>query len=121
MLSIDDWMGLLNNLFTKAEDKGFSRDRYVIADRRDIFSTEAIRIVNEKNIKVTIVWLLKRWQILAEANLSGTALNYRYIAYALILAAVGLFMAPSGDSWIIIFLVPLAIADHPFNTLSPKD
>ena len=59
MLSIDDWMGLLNNLFTKAEDKGFSRDRYVIADRRDTFSMEVVRILNQKNIKVTIVWLLK--------------------------------------------------------------
>ena len=37
-------------------------------------------------------------------------MNYRYIAYALILAAIGLFMVPFGNNWMVLFLVPIAIA-----------
>ena len=37
----------------------FSRDRYVVADRKDIVAIEIIRTVNGEHIRVTIVWLLE--------------------------------------------------------------
>ena len=72
-LTIDDWMELLTNLYTKAEDKDFSRDRYVVVNRRYILALVAIRTVNEKNIRILFFDYLKT------ANFGGV----KFIGYHL--------------------------------------